>query len=354
VLHETDASLVLVAQYADVPGIWGSKFSLHRAAGSAFYVPDHQGNTRVLTNATGAVTDTLLTDAWGVEVAASGATVNPYRAFGAWGYERDNASRLYVRARELRVDLGRWVSRDPIGFGGGDANLSRYVGNNPLANVDAEGLWGPNVHYGFTRKWLQLTYNLCPRAAHIIAWWTWQADINDRWNDQPGHLYDPPWGGWRDRFDRRKEYADQQIRMATRYSSFDSCAQAFAHAGTALHYYEDFSAHGGPGEVNWTHDLGSWADNTLYDCHGKLDRSQPRLQAAWRQFRDIWQNELAVPLRACIERECRLRPNVRPSKEWWNEHQRWWWNPSKPIPIRPAPPRDRWSTPEPPYNGGPV
>jgi hypothetical protein len=56
----------------------------------------------------------VLTDAWGVEVAATGVTVNPYRAFGAWGYERDAASRLYVRARHLRVDLGRWVSRDPI------------------------------------------------------------------------------------------------------------------------------------------------------------------------------------------------------------------------------------------------
>jgi RHS repeat-associated protein len=26
---------------------------------------------------------------------------------------------------------GRWISEDPIGFGGGDANLSRYVGNSP-------------------------------------------------------------------------------------------------------------------------------------------------------------------------------------------------------------------------------
>jgi hypothetical protein len=99
VLHETDASLAMVAQYTDPPGECSRKFSQRRAGASAFYVPDHQGNSRVLTNAAGAVTDTLTTDAWGVEVAATGATVNPYRAFGQWGYERDAASRLYVRAR---------------------------------------------------------------------------------------------------------------------------------------------------------------------------------------------------------------------------------------------------------------
>jgi hypothetical protein len=127
VLHETDASLASIAQYTDPPGEWGRKFSLHRSGGSAFYVPDHQGNSRVLTDATGAVTDTLLTDAWGVEVAASGVTVNPYRAFGQWGYERDAASRLYVRARHLRVDLGRWVSRDPIRAGTSSSHMVRHA-----------------------------------------------------------------------------------------------------------------------------------------------------------------------------------------------------------------------------------
>lgn len=140
VLQETDASLVLQAQYTDLPGVWGSKFSLHRSGGSAFYVPDMQGNSRVLTDATGAVTDTLTTDAWGVEVAVSGSTVNPYGAFGQFGYERDAASRLYVRARHLRVDLGRWVSRDPIGFAGGDANVYGYVRQRPIEAIDPSGL----------------------------------------------------------------------------------------------------------------------------------------------------------------------------------------------------------------------
>ncbi len=36
--------------------------------------------------------------------------------------------------------VGRWLSEDPIGFGGGDPNLYRYVGNGPGMGVDPDGL----------------------------------------------------------------------------------------------------------------------------------------------------------------------------------------------------------------------
>ena len=36
--------------------------------------------------------------------------------------------------------VGRWISEDPIGFAGGDANLARYVNNNPLTHFDPLGL----------------------------------------------------------------------------------------------------------------------------------------------------------------------------------------------------------------------
>ena len=37
-------------------------------------------------------------------------------------------------------ETGRFLSADPIGFRGGDFNLHRYVGNNPLNYVDPFGL----------------------------------------------------------------------------------------------------------------------------------------------------------------------------------------------------------------------
>jgi uncharacterized protein RhaS with RHS repeats len=41
---------------------------------------------------------------------------------------------------------GRFISKDPIGFTGGDINLYGYVGNNPINYIDPLGLWG----LGFT------------------------------------------------------------------------------------------------------------------------------------------------------------------------------------------------------------
>ncbi len=38
------------------------------------------------------------------------------------------------------ASTGRWLSEDPLGFAAGDANLSRYVGNEPIGEVDSYGL----------------------------------------------------------------------------------------------------------------------------------------------------------------------------------------------------------------------
>ena len=38
---------------------------------------------------------------------------------------------------------GRYITPDPIGFGGGDVNLYVYVGGNPVNRIDPEGLESP-------------------------------------------------------------------------------------------------------------------------------------------------------------------------------------------------------------------
>jgi RHS repeat-associated protein len=39
--------------------------------------------------------------------------------------------------------LQRWVTMDPTGFGGGDVNLYRFVGNEPTDETDPSGLQPP-------------------------------------------------------------------------------------------------------------------------------------------------------------------------------------------------------------------
>ena len=57
------------------------------------------------------------------------------------GYHFDAETGLYhVRNRQYDPSLGAFTTRDPIGYAAGDANLYRYVGNDPVGAVDPSGL----------------------------------------------------------------------------------------------------------------------------------------------------------------------------------------------------------------------
>jgi RHS repeat-associated protein len=60
--------------------------------------------------------------------------------FGYTGRQYDTATDLQNNLnRWYDPSVGRWVSQDPIGFAGRDANLYRYVGNNSAVYVDPSG-----------------------------------------------------------------------------------------------------------------------------------------------------------------------------------------------------------------------
>ncbi len=140
-LLELDGALSTTGRYTDSPGMWGGLVSEWQsaqlinswdAAGSSFYGYDSQSSTRLLTNASGVVTDNYAYRAFGTEWHSGNGSRNSYRYVGQYGYYRDCAAMQYVRARYLDVQAGRWVSQDPIGYDGGDWNLYRYVGNEPI------------------------------------------------------------------------------------------------------------------------------------------------------------------------------------------------------------------------------
>ncbi len=65
---------------------------------------------------------------------------------GTRGYRYDaETQNYYVRNRYYLPTLGRWLTRDPIGYQGG-INLYEYVQSSPVGNVDAEGLAGGWAH----------------------------------------------------------------------------------------------------------------------------------------------------------------------------------------------------------------
>ena len=139
VLQERDVNLATMAQYTDWPGIWGGLVSQRRRAASGFYGFDSQSGTRVLVSIGDMVTDSYSYKAFGEELAAGSGTVNTMRYVGAYGYQRDTADRLYVRARVLKPVAGRWLSRDiRLGIDGG-FNLYAYLKENPARATDPSG-----------------------------------------------------------------------------------------------------------------------------------------------------------------------------------------------------------------------
>jgi RHS repeat-associated protein len=80
-------------------------------------------------------------DAHGKKLAETSETPSPYQWGGAHGYYADEDVGMYLLGlRWYESFTGRFINQDPIGFGGNDANLYRYVGNDPINAVDPWGL----------------------------------------------------------------------------------------------------------------------------------------------------------------------------------------------------------------------
>jgi RHS repeat-associated protein len=99
---------------------------------------DGRGSVTGTTSSSGSSTGTKTYGTFGGTQSQAG-TTNSFFAYT--GRETDDATGLqYNRNRWYDPSAKRWLSEDPAVFGGGDANLSRYVGNSPGNYSDPSGL----------------------------------------------------------------------------------------------------------------------------------------------------------------------------------------------------------------------
>jgi len=119
----------------------------------------------------------VLTGAWGNRSSSSYDWLYLHQ-----GGRYDEVSGLYsFRHRDFSPSLMRWMQSDPIGFGGGDANLYRYVSNGPTNATDPSGLveflgvnwvspWNPNARWGWegVKGYGTATYNLADESLEPV------------------------------------------------------------------------------------------------------------------------------------------------------------------------------------------
>lgn len=99
---------------------------------------DHQNTVRDLADSNGTILNHRTFDSFGSITSETNPNVD--HIFAYTGREFDQETGLsYYRARYYDNKAARFVSEDPIGFEGQDANLYRYLGNSPANFVDPSG-----------------------------------------------------------------------------------------------------------------------------------------------------------------------------------------------------------------------
>jgi RHS repeat-associated protein len=139
ILYETDGNDAVTAQYTYSPEQYAHLISEFRDGTTYTHYYDAQGSTVALTDDTGHVTDTFVYNAWGEEVARTGATDTAWRWGAEIDYLFDVALNGYgIRRRCYQPAIARWTSHDPLLFTD-HMNLYVFVRNRPVSLQDPSG-----------------------------------------------------------------------------------------------------------------------------------------------------------------------------------------------------------------------
>lgn len=105
------------------------------------FITDHLGSIRLVVRLKdGAVVQELQHDEFGRVVKNTAPGFQPFGFAG--GLYDPNTNLIQFGARWYDPEVGRWISKDPIGFNGGDTNQYAYVANNPVNLIDVTGFVG--------------------------------------------------------------------------------------------------------------------------------------------------------------------------------------------------------------------
>jgi RHS repeat-associated protein len=136
-IEELNSIGTVVARYTQGQNI-DEPLAISRSSATSYYEADGLGSVTSLTSGAGALAQTYTLDSFGKQTASSGSLTNPFQYTAR---ELDSETGLYYyRARYYDSNTGRFLSEDPLRFGGDTDNFYADVGNDPIDATDPYGL----------------------------------------------------------------------------------------------------------------------------------------------------------------------------------------------------------------------
>jgi RHS repeat-associated protein len=117
----------------------GRLVGLQRGASRFYVFTDDIGSPRLVTDSAGSTVKRIDYDAYGA-ISSDSAPAFSLRVGFAGGLKDPTSGLLLFGARDYEPASGRWTSRDPIGFDGGQTNLYAYIADDPVNGRDPDGL----------------------------------------------------------------------------------------------------------------------------------------------------------------------------------------------------------------------
>lgn len=139
VVAELDAAGAVVSRFVYASRTNSPDYMIK--AGVAYrIISDHCGSPRmIIDTVTGNVAQMLGYDEFGNVTADTNPGFQPF-GFAGGLYDTDTHL-VHFGKREYDARDGRWLNKDPLLFGGGEANMYVYAGGDPVNHVDPSGLY---------------------------------------------------------------------------------------------------------------------------------------------------------------------------------------------------------------------
>jgi RHS repeat-associated protein len=184
IVAELDGTGEVVSRFVYATGV---NYPAYIVRGDINYrvVVDHVGSPRLIVDAsTGTVTQRLDYDAFGNVVTDTNPGFQPF-GFAGGLYDRDTGL-VRFGARDYEPQTGRWITKDPMLFAGGDLNLYAYAGNDPINRADPTGTQTEGVGSGGGGSWR----DKLPSWNDAKEWWREQTDKAQKWFGRKSDLWD--------------------------------------------------------------------------------------------------------------------------------------------------------------------